>query len=146
MILPGTRERDVQCYHVATDVLVLLPNTAAYHLLGGRLPPHWSWPIRPPPKKVRVNDGTRIPHQAARPRRQQLLVPTRWSPLPDRGHIKQVASDGLTRMSDGHRRRGCQMGIVVENNYSRMHQGDVQFSEISNLVQTISEFLKLTIP
>jgi hypothetical protein len=33
-IVPGTGEPGVQRYHVETDVLVLLPNTAGYHLLG----------------------------------------------------------------------------------------------------------------
>ena len=65
----------IQQMHVATDVLVLLPNTATYHLLGGRLPLHRVWPTRLPPKKIRVDDVTWIPHQATRSGRYHLLVP-----------------------------------------------------------------------
>src|SRR5215216_7143489 len=65
--LPGIGEPDVQRNHVATDVLVLLPDTVTYHLRGGRQPPHQMWPTRPPPKKLRVDDGTRDPHKDARP-------------------------------------------------------------------------------
>ena len=60
--LPGIGEPDVQRNHVTTDVLVLLAETATYHLLGGRLPLHRAWPTRLPPKKIRVDDVTRIPH------------------------------------------------------------------------------------
>ena len=34
----------IQHKHIAIDVLVLLPDTATYHLLGGRLPLHRAWP------------------------------------------------------------------------------------------------------
>jgi hypothetical protein len=39
-IVAGTGELGIQRYHVVIDVFFLLPNMAAYHLLGGRLPPH----------------------------------------------------------------------------------------------------------
>src|SRR3954470_4729066 len=41
---------------VATNVLILLPDTSAYDPLGGRLPPHRLWPTRPLPKDMRVDD------------------------------------------------------------------------------------------
>ena len=71
--LPGTpiRPRVLQQTHVAMDVLVLLSDTALYHLLGGWLPLHRAWPTRPPPKKIRVDDVSLIPHQAARPGRDR---------------------------------------------------------------------------
>ena len=66
--LPGTpiRRRVLQQTHVAMDVLVLLSDTALYVLLGRRLPLVEAWPIVYPPNEIRVDDGTRIPHQAAR--------------------------------------------------------------------------------
>src|SRR3954466_11308873 len=46
----------VQRHQVATDVLVLLPDTSAYNPLAGRLPLHRLGPTRPPPKKIQVDD------------------------------------------------------------------------------------------
>src|SRR3954465_12648211 len=89
------------------DVLVLLPDTATYHLRRGRLPPHRNWPTRTPPNEIRVDDGTRgrVPHQAARPSRQHLPVPARWSPVPDMGQLEVVADVSTTRMRAEHRRQ-----------------------------------------
>ena len=38
--LPGIGEPGIQRSHVAKDMLVLLPDTATYHLRGGQLPRH----------------------------------------------------------------------------------------------------------
>src|SRR3990170_3778694 len=62
--LPGIGEHVLQRKQVATDVRVLLADTVTYHLRGVLKPLHHHWPTRPPPKKVRVNDGL-APHQAA---------------------------------------------------------------------------------
>jgi hypothetical protein len=88
------------------DMLVLLPDTATYHLRRGRLPMHQMWPTRTPPKEIRVDDGTRgrVPHQAARPSRQHLPVPARRSPVPDMGQPDVVAEGSTARMWAGHRR------------------------------------------
>ncbi|KAK1681548.1 hypothetical protein QYE76_042396 [Lolium multiflorum] len=56
-------------YEVTANVLVLLSNTLSYHLRRHRLPLKRPWPTRPPPENIRVDDGTRIPHQGARPGR-----------------------------------------------------------------------------
>src|ERR687898_428055 len=88
------------------DVLVLLPDTASYHLRRGRVPPHRNWPTRTPPNEIRVDDGTRgrVPHQAVRPSRQHLLVPARRSPVPDMGRLDVIADGSTARMRAGHRR------------------------------------------
>ena len=41
---PGVVILRIQQPHVSPDVLVLLPDAATYHLLGGRLPLHRAWP------------------------------------------------------------------------------------------------------
>ena len=64
--LPGIGEPVLQRKQVATDVRVLLTDTVTHHLRGVLEPLDRHWPTRPPPKKVRVNDGL-TPHQPVPP-------------------------------------------------------------------------------
>ena len=103
--LPGIGELALQRNHVATNVLLLLADTVTYHIHGVLKPPHSHWPTRPPPKKVRVNDGL-APHQAAPP----VGSASQYHPGGAQSRTWPIWSSKCHPLPT--RRRGCRIGIV----------------------------------
>ena len=102
--LPCIGEPELQRNQVAMDVRVLLAETVSYHLRGVLKPLDHHWPMRPPPKKVRVNDGL-TPHQAAPP----VGSTSKYQPSGAQPRTWPIWS---SRLPPASRRRGCGIGIV----------------------------------